>query len=90
MRTTKKTGDQDSGSFIEAARRRQIVECTIDTIAAKGYAQASLSVIAKKAKISKGVISYHFASKDDLIHQVISHIFALAHSFMQPPQAAPA
>jgi TetR/AcrR family fatty acid metabolism transcriptional regulator len=88
MRTKKKTGDQNSGSFIETARRRQIVECAIDTIAAKGYAQASLGVIAKKAKVSKGVISYHFASKDDLIHQVISHIFGMAQTFMQPPETA--
>ena len=50
-------------SFIEKARRTQIIECAIETIAEVGYAQASLGQIAKRAQISKGVISYHFANK---------------------------
>ena len=42
-------------SFIEKARRTQIVECAIETIAEVGYAQASLGQIAKRAQISKGL-----------------------------------
>jgi AcrR family transcriptional regulator len=57
-------------SFVEEARRAQIVQCTIEIIASLGYAQASLANIAERAGISKGVISYHFAGKDELIAQV--------------------
>ncbi|EYF06147.1 TetR/AcrR family transcriptional regulator [Chondromyces apiculatus] len=67
-----------SGSFIEAARRAQLVQCAIDTIASEGYAQASLAHIAERAGISKGVISYHFAGKDELIEQVLTEIMTLA------------
>ncbi|AKT36055.1 uncharacterized protein CMC5_001670 [Chondromyces crocatus] len=68
-----KSGGQ-SGSFVEAARRAQIVQCAIDAIATGGYAQASLAQIAQRAGISKGVISYHFAGKDELIEQVFAEV----------------
>jgi AcrR family transcriptional regulator len=65
---------RDGLTFIEAARRAQIVECAIATIAEIGYARASLAEIAKRAGISKSVISYHFAGKDDLIHELVTGI----------------
>jgi AcrR family transcriptional regulator len=61
-------------SFIEAARRRQIVDIAIQTIAAQGYSRASLASIAREAGISKGVISYHFAGKDDLVEEILSRL----------------
>lgn len=61
-------------TFTEEARRAQIVECAIDTIAELGYARASLAEIAKRAGISKGVISYHFAGKDELVERVVEHV----------------
>lgn len=79
-----KSGDQRGQSFIEKARRAQIVECAIDTIATLGYARASLAQIAKRARISKGVISYHFAGKEELIQQVVCEVFAAGAAFMRP------
>src|SRR3989304_9337396 len=71
-------------SFIEAARRGQIVACAIETIATLGYARASLAEVAKRAGISKSVISYHFAGKDELIREVISEVYSAAITFMVP------
>jgi len=71
-------------TFVELARRKQIVQSAIDTIAEVGYAQASLARIAERTGISKGVISYHFAGKDDLIAQVASDIAAAAAAFTTP------
>ncbi len=71
-------------SFIEAARRAQIVRCAIDTIAELGYARASLVEIAKRAKVSKSVISYYFAGKDELILQVVEHVYTAGAEFMLP------
>ena len=48
----------------------------IDTIAEVGYANASLARIAVRLGISKGVISYHFAGKDDLIAEIVSQVLA--------------
>jgi AcrR family transcriptional regulator len=58
-------------TFIEEARRRQIVETAIQTIATQGFSQASLAEIAKMAGISKGVISYHFDGKDELVEEIL-------------------
>ena len=71
-------------SFIEAARRAQIVECAIETIASLGYSRSSLAQIARRARISKGVISYHFADKDDLIEQVLIEVLGAFESYMRP------
>jgi AcrR family transcriptional regulator len=71
-------------SFIEAARRGQIVDAAIEVIAAVGYAHASLARIAEHAGISKGVISYHFTDKDHLIRQVVEHILAAFGAYMAP------
>ncbi len=84
MRPENKPTDQEGRSFIEAARRAQIVACAIDTIATLGYAQASLAQIAKRAGISKGVISYHFAGKQELIRQIVAEVFTAGAAFMRP------
>ena len=83
-------------TFTEAARRAQIVEAAIATIAEVGYARASFVQIAKHAGLSStGLISYHFANKDELIAQVVSTIFGQIGQFMaermgQPSSAAEA
>jgi AcrR family transcriptional regulator len=84
MSKKNKTNKQKEMSFIEKARRAQIVECTIETISEMGYAQASLGQIAKRAKISKGVISYHFSSKEEILAQVVTEYFIACQSFIVP------
>ena len=71
-------------SFIEKARRAQLIACTIETIATLGYAKASLAQIAQRAGVSKGVISYHFTSKEELIAQTAAAIFEAFGAFMGP------
>jgi AcrR family transcriptional regulator len=74
----------DSRSFVTNARRAQIVAAAIDTVAEVGYANASLSRIAVRLGISKGVISYHFAGKDDLITEIVTQVLQQARAYMQP------
>ena len=71
-------------SFIETARRAQIIECAIDAIAELGFAQASLAQIAKRAGVSTGVILYYFAGKDELIRAVVAHVFAAGEALISP------
>jgi AcrR family transcriptional regulator len=69
--------------IIEEARRRQIIDAAVETVANLGYAQASLSRIAQHAQISKSVISYHFAGKDDLLEQVVTQIYDDSWTFIE-------
>ncbi len=78
-------GSADSErTFIETARRAQIVAAAIDTIAEVGYARASLGRIAARIGISRGLISYHFAGKDELMKEVIGEVLAQARDYMEP------
>jgi AcrR family transcriptional regulator len=63
------------GTVTEAARQAQIVDAAIATIAEGGYAKATFAQIARRAGLSStGLISYHFAGKDDLITQVAATV----------------
>ncbi len=84
MRPDSEPDAADRRSFIETARRAQIIECAIETIAKLGYARASLAQIARRAGISKGVISYHFAGKDELIRQIVDEVYSAGQAFMRP------
>jgi AcrR family transcriptional regulator len=76
--------DVPKRTFIETARRAQIVAGAIDTIAEVGYARASLARIAARLGISRGLISYHFAGKDELIAQVVSEVLEQGKAYMRP------
>ncbi|TMR11278.1 TetR family transcriptional regulator [Nonomuraea turkmeniaca] len=75
MRSEIESSGQKSRSFIEEARRAQIVASAIEVIAEVGFAQASLARIAAHADISKGVISYHFAGKEELMVEVVERTY---------------
>lgn len=71
-------------TFTEAARRAQIIEAAIDTIAEVGFARASLARIGARVGISKGLIGYHFSGKDDLIEQVVVEVLEQGKAYMRP------
>lgn len=72
---SKNEPDGQKRSFIEEARRSQIIAAAVETIAAVGFPRASLARIAATAGVSKGVISYHFAGKDELMDQVVATVY---------------
>lgn len=61
-----------SRSFVEQARRAQIIDAAIATIADVGYASATLSRIAARAGVSTALVSYHFDGRDDLMLAVMA------------------
>jgi TetR/AcrR family transcriptional regulator, fatty acid metabolism regulator protein len=70
-------------SFIEEQRRSQIVDTAIQTIATQGFSQASLAEIAKEAGISKGVISYHFDGKEELVEEILRSLLRKPAEFVK-------
>jgi len=82
VRTKKTPAVRETPTFIEAARRAQIIQAATETIAELGFINASLSQIAKRAGISKGVIGYYFPSKDDLVKAVVDNFYVTGHEEM--------
>lgn|SRR5690625_786270 len=84
MQPNNNPGSQPARSFIEEARRAQIVDSAIEVIAEAGYNQASMARIAGHAGISRGLISYHFANKADLLTEVVTKVYLDGAQFMGP------
>lgn len=80
--------EQKERTFTEIARRAHIIKAAIETIATLGYAQASLAQIARQAQISKGLISYHFSGKDELIEKIVEYIYTTGAEFTIPRMLA--
>lgn len=83
MQTESRPVVQKRPSFIEEARRAQIIEAATQTVAELGYANASLARIAERAGVSKSVISYHFDGKEDLLLSMVGQFFEDAWEFMR-------
>jgi TetR/AcrR family transcriptional regulator, fatty acid metabolism regulator protein len=82
------SGQERELSFIERARRTQIIGAAAAVVAEEGIGQASLARIATRAGVSKGVVSYHFAGKDDLMKQVVLAVYEAGAQAMAPAIAA--
>jgi AcrR family transcriptional regulator len=76
------------GSFIHAARRRQLIECATELIAEVGLARASVVRIAERAGVSRGVLTYHFRDRADLVEQVVRSVYDLGAEFLLPRMRA--
>jgi len=90
MQAKRKVADPARPTFTETARRAQIVRAAIETIAEVGYCRASFARIARRAGLSStGLISYHFAAKDELIGQVVTETFSAIGQFMAERMRGP-
>jgi AcrR family transcriptional regulator len=75
-------------SFIERARRQQIVSAAIDVLCESGFAATSIGAIAERIGVSKGVLSYHFTGKSELLREVVAEVVAEGSAYMRPRIAA--
>lgn len=75
---TMRSESSDGATFTHVARRAQLIDCAISVLAESGYQATSLAAIASRAGISKGVVLYHFAGKDQLLGEVVGEIYTAA------------
>ncbi len=75
-------------SFIEEARRAQIIAAAIKTLAEIGFGKASLAQIAKRAEISPSLIPYHFTDKTALVYETLVDIVSGWTKFVEGQVAA--
>lgn len=84
MRSSSPDAETTSSTFTQRKRRDQLVGCMIEAIADLGFARASIREVARRAGVSMGVVTYHFAAKDDLIRAVIADVIASMEEYLTP------
>lgn len=70
-------------TFTQRKRRDQLVDCAIDALAELGFQGTSVAEVARRADVSKGVVTYHFAAKDDLMFAAVAEIFDSVKEFLE-------
>ncbi len=58
---------------IRESRKALIQETALELFATKGYHNTSISMIAEKAGISKGLLYNYYDSKENLLNEIINH-----------------
>ncbi len=58
----------------EDVRRRQLIEATIDAIAAVGFHATTLVEIAGRAGVSPGLVAFYFRDKNGLLEATLRHL----------------
>lgn len=56
------------------ARRTQLIESTIETLAARGYSRATLTEVARTAGLSHGLVLFHFETKEKLLAETLNYL----------------
>jgi TetR/AcrR family transcriptional regulator, fatty acid metabolism regulator protein len=62
-------------TFTQTARRAQLVGCALDALAEVGYQQTTVAEVGRRAGVSKGVVTYHFPARDELIWAAVTTVF---------------
>ena len=55
-------------------RRLQLIEATIDSLAKRGYAETTMADVADGAGLSRGIVNFHFESKEKLLVATLQHM----------------
>jgi TetR/AcrR family fatty acid metabolism transcriptional regulator len=76
-------GERSNRTFIEEARRRQILETALILFTERGYNRTSLADLASAIGVSKGVVSYHFHGKAELGRETLRHVLRRYRDFVR-------
>jgi len=55
-------------------RRQQLIDSTIDSIALRGFSETTMANVAEGAGLSRGIVNFHFQSKDNLFEETLRYL----------------
>lgn len=55
-------------------RRTQLIEATIESIARHGLTGTTMATVTGLAELSLGIVSFHFRSKENLLHETLIYL----------------
>ncbi len=56
-------------------RQLQLIEATIDSLAKRGYSETTMADVADGAGLSRGIVNFHFESKEKLLIATLQHMY---------------
>jgi TetR/AcrR family transcriptional repressor of bet genes len=56
-------------------RQQQLIEATIDSLAKRGYAETTMADVADGAGLSRGIVNFHFESKEKLLIATLQYMY---------------
>lgn len=59
---------------VKERRREQLMEATIECIAARGFAGVTMADVAREAGLSVGIVNFYFTTKDQLLIDTFSYL----------------
>ncbi len=72
VRAAKKSGPGRTAT--REARRQQLINATLDSISKRGFSGTTLETVTKTAKLSHGIVNFHFKSKEDLYIETLGFL----------------
>lgn len=69
------TGTETARKQPREVRRAQLIEATIEVIATRGYARATLAEVARLAGLAHGLVNFHFKTKDLLLSETLAYLW---------------
>src|SRR5919109_4630275 len=70
----KPDGDKKGRKASKEARRQQLIEATIDSLAKRGYSETTMADVADGAGLSRGIVNFHFESKEKLLVATLQYM----------------
>ncbi|MER8430745.1 transcriptional regulator BetI [Mesorhizobium caraganae] len=74
--TSEKTEPEKRGrKASKEVRQQQLIEATIDSLAKRGYAETTMADVADGAGLSRGIVNFHFESKEKLLIATLQYMY---------------
>ncbi|WP_407941121.1 TetR family transcriptional regulator C-terminal domain-containing protein [Neoaquamicrobium microcysteis] len=67
-------GERRGRKASKETRRLQLIEATIDSLARRGYSETTMADVADGAGLSRGIVNFHFESKEKLLVATLQHM----------------
>lgn len=67
-------GERKGRKASKEMRQLQLIEATIDSLARRGYSETTLADVADGAGLSRGIVNFHFESKEKLLVATLQYM----------------
>jgi TetR/AcrR family transcriptional repressor of bet genes len=73
--TEKNPAERRGRKASKEIRQLQLIEATIDSLAKRGYSETTMADVADGAGLSRGIVNFHFESKEKLLVATLQHMY---------------